>query len=178
MRYRIILVAVFAAVLIASLAIRAQTRMENPMKNYKGEPLSELQYKITQKEGTEPPFQNTYWDNHSRGIYVDILSGKPLFSSKDKFDSGTGWPSFTKPIEVNAVAEKTDSSLGMVRTEVRGAKSGTHLGHVFNDGPSERGGLRYCINSAALDFVPENEMKARGYEAYLQNLEAPSPAKK
>jgi methionine-R-sulfoxide reductase len=177
-RNKIIFGAVLAMVLFASLAIRAQTRMEKPMKNYKGEPLSELQYNITQKSGTEPPFRNTYWDNHARGIYVDVLTGKPLFSSKDKFDSGTGWPSFTKPIEANVVAEKTDSTLGMVRTEVHAAMSGAHLGHVFDDGPSERGGLRYCINSAALDFVPESEMKARGYEAYLQNLEATPPSKK
>ena len=152
MRNKIVLVVVFAGVLIASLAIRAQTRMEITMKNYKGEPLSELQYKITQKEGTEPPFRNAYWDNHASGIYVDVLSGKPLFSSKDKFDSGTGWPSFTKPIEANVVAEKKDSTLGMVRTEVHAAKSSAHLGHIFNDGPSDRGGLRYCINSASLDF--------------------------
>jgi methionine-R-sulfoxide reductase len=177
MRNGIVLITVFAAIFIASLAIRAQTKMEIHMQNYKGEPLSELQYKITQKEGTEPPFKNTHWNNHERGIYVDIITGKPLFSSNDKFDSGTGWPSFTKPIEEKAVAEKTDSTFGMVRTEVHGAKSGAHLGHVFNDGPSERGGLRYCINSASLDFVPESEMKARGYEAYLQNLETTPPKK-
>jgi peptide methionine sulfoxide reductase msrA/msrB len=128
--------------------------------------LNPMQYHVTQQCGTEPPFQNEYWNNHAEGIYVDIVSGEPLFSSKDKFDSGTGWPSFTKPIKDVAVTEKTDSSHGMRRVEVRSQKGDSHLGHVFPDGPGEQG-LRYCINSASLRFIPVDQLEAQGYGEYL-----------
>jgi methionine-R-sulfoxide reductase len=133
--------------------------------------LTPEQYRVTQQCGTEPPFRNEYWDNHKPGIYVDIVSGEPLFTSLDKFDSGSGWPSFTKPIEKNNVAEKTDHTFGMDRTEVRGSKSDSHLGHVFDDGPSDKGGLRYCINSAALRFIPVEKLKEEGYGQYLPLFE-------
>jgi peptide methionine sulfoxide reductase msrA/msrB len=131
------------------------------------ERLTEEEYRVTQLCGTEPPFRNAYWDNHRDGIYVDRVSGKPLFSSTDKFDSGTGWPSFTRPIEEAAVVERVDGSLGMARTEVRSKAADSHLGHVFPDGPGE-GGQRYCINSAALRFVPVEEMAKEGYGDYLR----------
>jgi peptide methionine sulfoxide reductase msrA/msrB len=127
--------------------------------------LSEEQYRVTQQCGTEPPFRNAYWDEHREGIYVDIVSGSPLFSSRDKFDSGTGWPSFTRPIQAAAVEERSDGSLGLRRIEVRSAAGGSHLGHVFPDGPGP-GGLRYCINSAALRFVPVEDLEQEGYGAY------------
>jgi peptide methionine sulfoxide reductase msrA/msrB len=127
--------------------------------------LSPLQYEVTQQCGTEPPFNNEYWNNHADGIYVDIVSGDPLFSSLDKFDSGTGWPSFTKPINTQVLAEKRDVSHGMVRTEVRSIKADSHLGHVFPDGPGP-GGLRYCINSASLRFIPVDRLNAEGYAQY------------
>ncbi|UTW45207.1 bifunctional methionine sulfoxide reductase B/A protein [bacterium SCSIO 12696] len=130
--------------------------------------LTPLQFRVTQEDGTEPAFRNEYWDNHDHGIYVDIVSGKPLFSSLDKFESGSGWPSFTQPIESSEIVEKRDLAFGMIRTEVRSSTADSHLGHVFDDGPRDRGGLRYCINSAALKFIPLADMASQGYSQYLQ----------
>ena len=129
--------------------------------------LSPTQYKVACEGGTEPPFKNAYWDNKRDGIYVDVISGKALFSSHDKFDSGTGWPSFTKPLDPKEILEKKDISHGMDRTEVRSQTGDAHLGHVFNDGPKEAGGMRFCINSASLKFIPAEEMEAQGYGEYL-----------
>ena len=134
--------------------------------------LTPQQYHVTQECGTEPPFNNAYWNNHAAGIYVDIVTGEPLFTSLDKFDSGSGWPSFTKPIAKEKVLEKSDRTLGMDRTEVRGAKSEAHLGHVFDDGPGPNG-LRYCVNSAALRFVPVEKLKEEGYGQYLSLFQSP-----
>ncbi len=125
--------------------------------------LSEDQFHVTQEDRTEPAFRNEYWDHHEDGIYVDVVSGQPLFSSIDKFDSGTGWPSFTKPIVADAVVNKTDTSHGMTRTEARSSGADSHLGHVFADGPAALGGVRYCMNSAALRFVPVAELVTQGY---------------
>ncbi len=132
--------------------------------------LTPLQYKVTQKNGTEPPFQNEYDKNYAAGIYVDIVSGEPLFSSRDKYDSGTGWPSFVKPIALGVVVEKVDKGFFSTRTEIRSRIGDSHLGHLFPDGPKDRGGLRYCMNSAALRFVPKEKMTAEGYEEYLKEL--------
>jgi methionine-R-sulfoxide reductase len=129
--------------------------------------LSPMQYKVACEGGTEPPFRNAYWDNHEPGLYVDVTNGEPLFASVHKFDSGTGWPSFTNTLKKEAVVEKKDSSHGMVRVEVRSAKGDAHLGHVFDDGPKEAGGLRYCINSASLRFIPVAKLKESGYAEYL-----------
>ena len=132
--------------------------------------LSPEQYRVTQQNGTESPGSGEYLDNEEPGIYVDIVSGEPLFASDDKFDSGSGWPSFTKPLEPDNISELGDSSHGMTRTEVRSADGDSHLGDVFPDGPSDRGGLRYCINSAALRFIHRDDMEAEGYEFYLNRV--------
>lgn len=129
--------------------------------------LTKLQYEVTQKNGTEKPFQNEYWNNKRDGIYVDLVSGEALFSSLDKYDSGTGWPSFTKPIRQEAVKEKADLKMIIPRTEIRSSSADSHLGHVFDDGPKDKGGLRYCMNSASLKFIPLEEMKAKGYGEFL-----------
>jgi|GEM_PF-2347707 methionine-R-sulfoxide reductase len=134
--------------------------------------LSPEQYEITKRNGTEMPFKNAYWDNHHAGIYVDVISKEPLFSSKDKFDSGTGWPSFSQPIKNNKgiVKEKKDTTYGMTRIEVRSARADSHLGHIFDDGPKDKGGLRYCINSASLKFIPLEKMEAEGYEDWVKDF--------
>jgi methionine-R-sulfoxide reductase len=132
--------------------------------------LTPMQYKVTQHEGTEPPFKNEYWDNHQAGIYVDVVSGEPLYSSLDKYESGTGWPSFTKPLGPDDIRTKVDRSLFGERTEVRSAHADSHLGHVFDDGPAPTG-KRYCMNSAALRFIPVDRLQAEGYGEYLPLFE-------
>lgn len=146
------------------------------MANYRKDPdaidrLDANQYWVTQESGTEPPGTGEYLDNRKAGIYVDVVSGEPLFASSDKFDSACGWPSFTKPVQTEYVSELQDSSHGMTRTEVRSTHGDSHLGHVFPDGPADRGGLRYCINSASLRFIPKDKMEAEGYGEYLDQVE-------
>jgi peptide-methionine (R)-S-oxide reductase len=133
--------------------------------------LSREQFRVTQESATERPFENAYWDHDAPGLYVDIVSGEPLFSSLDKFDSECGWPSFTKPIDPENVEERSDNTLGMSRTEVRSSHADSHLGHVFDDGPRDAGGLRYCINSASLRFIPLDELESEGYGQYLKLFE-------
>ncbi len=128
--------------------------------------LTEMQRYVTQQNGTEPPFNNEYWNNDAEGIYVDVVSGAALFSSADKFDSGTGWPSFTKPMDKKSVTERKETLFGLGRIEARSAKADSHLGHVFNDGPVDRGGMRYCVNSASLRFVPKQRLEEEGYAEY------------
>jgi len=172
-------------VLLAAAVLRAKPPVDsdnnsmpvystNAMQNFHKPPADDLkkkldpmQFQVTQQCGTEPPFNNAYWDNHQPGIYVDIVSGQPLFSSLDKFDSGTGWPSFTRPVKASEVVEKTDTAYGMERTEVRSQTADSHLGHVFDDGPADKGGLRYCINSASLKFIPVEKMQEAGYGEFL-----------
>lgn len=138
--------------------------------------LSTEQFMVTQKNGTEQPFKNAYWNNYKPGLYVDVVSGEPLFSSLDKFDSGTGWPSFTRPVKCSGIVEKQDYKYGMVRIEVRSRQAGSHLGHVFDDGPAPTW-KRYCINSASLRFIPVERIKEEGYEAYLDIFIKPDSVK-
>lgn len=154
----------FGLILATSLA--ANAKESNVDKTNLKEKLTEIQYKVTQEDGTEPPFENKYWDNKADGLYVDIVSGEPLFSSKDKYRSGTGWPSFTKPISDNVVL-KTDYKLIWPRTEVRSKKADSHLGHVFDDGPEDAGGKRYCMNSASMRFIPKEDLEKEGYGEFV-----------
>ena len=177
------LLAAAGAFLLLLTATRAQpannstvsTHQPMDMKNFKKPDEAELkkeltpeQFAVTQQAATEAPFQNEYWDSHAQGIYVDVVSGEPLFSSLDKFDSGCGWPSFTRPLVGEKLVERTDDSLGMTRIEVRSPVADSHLGHVFDDGPPDKGGLRYCINSASLRFIPLDKMEAAGYGSDLE----------
>lgn len=161
--------------MIFILSLISGVAMSQEYKKPSNEELKKLltptQYQVTQSCNTEPPFQNEYWNHKEEGIYVDVVTGEPLFSSKDKFDSGSGWPSFTKPIDKKHVQEKKDSSHGMIRTEVVSSSGKSHLGHLFDDGPKDKGGMRYCINSASLKFIPKAQLKEKGYSEYIKLFE-------
>src|SRR5512138_185243 len=174
MRGRLILAVTVAGTLLLACTGGAADRrgtMDEGKKASRLKELSPLQCSVTQEDKTEPPFRNEFWNNHREGLYVDVVSGEPLFSSRDKFDSGTGWPSFTRPVEEGRVVERVDTAFGIERTEIRSREADSHLGHVFDDGPADKGGLRYCINSASLRFVPREEMEAAGYGAYIDQVE-------
>ncbi|MDR3403099.1 MAG: peptide-methionine (R)-S-oxide reductase MsrB [Chthoniobacter sp.] len=157
---------------------KGKTKEAAPMnKEELRKKLTPQQYQVACEGSTEPAFHNAYWNNHEPGIYVDVISGEPLFASTDKFDSGTGWPSFTRTLKKEAIVEKKDDSFGMIRTEVRSSKSDAHLGHVFNDGPAPTG-MRYCINSASLRFIPVAQLKEKGYGEYLELFEKKGEAGK
>lgn len=164
-----ILSLILPVLLIAGPAFAQEAQVKTYQKTDEAvSKLNDMQKYVTQHEGTERPFENEYWNHKEEGIYVDVVTGEPLFSSTDKYDSGTGWPSFTKPIADHNIKTKTDRKLFTERTEVRSSSGDSHLGHVFPDGPKEHGGSRYCINSAALKFVPKDELESRGYGEYLE----------
>lgn len=173
----LILSALAGLFLIGTSAIAMDNLKDDKMtqhetkKEFSTDHLTDLQKKVTLKGGTERPFDNEYWDNKEEGIYVDIIDGTPLYSSTDKYKSGTGWPSFTKPINKDAVTEHEDNTLFAKRTEIKSSSTDSHLGHVFNDGPKEAGGLRYCMNSASLRFVPKADLEKEGYGEYLKLFE-------
>lgn len=172
---KILLVAALSGVLLVSMSAIAMDKKDDVMikekTDFSTDHLTDLQKHVTLEGGTERPFNNEYWDNKADGIYVDIIDGTPLFSSKDKYDSGTGWPSFTKPIQSDAVTEHEDKKLFMTRVEIKAAQTDSHLGHVFNDGPKEAGGLRYCMNSASMRFIPKEELEKEGFGEYLSLFE-------
>ncbi len=164
-----LIITISATILSFNLNAKNISKMSQQyQKNLNG--LTDLQKYVTQDGGTERPFQNEYWDNKKEGIYVDAASGQPLFSSKDKFDSGTGWPSFTKPIDDGMVTTQEDGAHGMSRVEVKSSSADSHLGHVFNDGPKEEGGNRFCINSASLRFIPKEDLEKEGYGEFLKDF--------